>query len=179
MKDQNSGSNDANEVINVEEFIKSGKEIPRGKKYQVIVDEKKIVFDHEVVSGEEVLKAAGLQPTECYSLYAKEKGCDFELVRPHDKINLADKGVERFVSKSPIVFHYFVDNEPETTEERELTPNQILEYAGISPVKDYYLVRVNADGSQISYKDTADTPIQMECPAVKYISVFRGETPVS
>jgi hypothetical protein len=60
-----------------------------------------------------------------------------------------------------------------------MTPNQILEDAGITPVKDYYLVRINPDGSQDSFKDTPDNPIKMVCPAVKFVSAFRGETPVS
>lgn len=102
-----------------------------------------------------------------------------ELVRPHEKVDLTEKGVEHFVTKPPVVFYYTVDKEPETTEEIELTPNQILELAGITPVEDYYLVRVNSDGSQVSYKDSPNTPIKMECPAVKFISVFKGETPVS
>lgn len=179
MIQQKSGEQDAQEIIDIEEYLSNGKKPPRGKKYTVKVDGQKITFDHEVVTGEEVLNAAGLKPVECYSLYLKEKGCDFELVRSHEKIDLVEKGVEQFVSKPPLVFHYFVDDEPETTEENQLTPNQILELAGISPVKDYYLVRVNKDGSQISYRDTPDTPIKIECPAVRYISVFRGETPVS
>lgn len=179
MKEQNSGAQDANEIIDVEEYITSGKKIPKGKKYRIRVDEKKVLLDHEIVTGEEILKSAGLLPIECYSLYLKEKGCDFKLIRSHDKIDLSDEGVEHFISNPPVVFNYFVDNEPETTEEDELIPDQILELAGITPVKDYYLVRVNKDGSQISYKDTPDKPIKMECPAVNYISIFRGEMPVS
>jgi hypothetical protein len=179
MKEQNAGALGADEIIHLEEYHKNGKKPPHGKKYRVRVDDKKIVFDQEVVTGEEVLQAAGLVPVECFSLYLKEKGCDFELIRHHDKVDLIEKGVEHFVSKPPVVFNYFVDDEPETTEERELTPNQILELAGIQPVKDYYLVRVNKDGTQVSYKDTPNSPIKMECPPVRYISVFRGETPVS
>jgi len=121
-----------------------------------------------------------LEPTECYSLYLKLKGGDFELIRPHEIIDLIERGaVEHFISKPPVVFHYSIDNEPETTEESELSANQILELAGITPVKDYYLIRVNKDGSQVSYKDTPDAPIKMVCPSVKYVSIFRGEVPVS
>jgi hypothetical protein len=41
------------------------------------------------------------------------------------------------------------------------------------------LVRINADGSQDSYQKYPDKPIRMVCPAVKFVSVFKGETPVS
>lgn len=178
-KDQNLKAQSAEDVIDVAAFTEAGKKPPHGKKYQITVDGKKLVFDHHVVTGEEILIASGKTPVECHSLYIKLRHCDMDLVRPGDKVDLIEKGVEHFVTKPPIVFHYTVDKEPETTEEQELTPNQILELAGITPVKDYYLVRVNSDGTQVSYKDNPDTPIRMECPAVKFISVFKGETPVS
>lgn len=180
MKEQNGGAHDPNEIIDLAEYVQKGEKPPKGKKYRTTVDGKPVVFTHEKVIGEEVLKAAGLVPTECYSLYLKQKHCEFELIRPHDEIDLTEKAVEHFISKPPIVFHYSVDGETETTEEQQLTPNQILELAGVTPVKDYYLVKVDkAGGQQVSYRDAPDAPIKMECPAVLYISVFRGETPVS
>ncbi len=169
----------ANEVIDLAAHTKSDKKPPVGKKYEVIVDGEKYVFDHHVVTGKEVLDKAGKIPAECHSLYLKLKHCDFELIKLHDKVDLIEKGVEHFITKPPLVYHYFVDDEPETTEEKELTPNQILELAGITPVSDYYLVQILSDGTQISYKDSPTTPIKMKCPAMKFVSVFRGETPVS
>lgn len=180
MKQQNGGAEDPNDIIDLAEYAQKGEKPPKGKRYRTTVDGRPVIFDRETVTGEEVLKAAGLVPTECYSLYLKQKHCEFELIRLQDKVDLTEKAVEHFVSKPPIVFHYSVDGEPETTQEQLLTPNQILELAGITPVKDYYLVKVDKEGGQqVSYKDTPDTPIRMECPAVRYISVFRGETPVS
>lgn len=169
----------ANEVINLAEYSKSDKKPPVGKKYDVIIDDRKYTFDHHLVTGKEVLEKAEKMPPECFSLYLKLKHCDFELIKLSDKVDLTERGVEHFVTKPPIVFHYSVDNEPETTEFSELTPNQILEFAGITPVADYYLVQILEDGKQVSYKDTPDNPIKMKCPAMKFVSVFRGETPVS
>ena len=146
--------------------------------FAVHVDEKKIVFQDPVVTGKEILQKAEYQPTECYALYQKFKDCDFERISPDEKVNLAKPGLEKFTVKETDVFHYTVDGEPETIDKKFMTANEILAAAGLAP-KDYYLVQVFADGSQKSYKDIPDQRIEMKCPGEKFISVFRGETPVS
>jgi len=124
------------------------------------------------------LEAAGKTPIECFSLYQKLKGCDFEKIDLTEVVDLTRPGLEHFVTKPPEVFYYDLDDEPETTELKEMSPNQILQAGGVNP-KDHYLVQVNVDGSQISYKDKGDIPIKMKCPRVKFISVLNGPTPVS
>lgn len=167
------------EVIDIESFTKDGKIPDEGKWYRVKVGTEYYIFLKQHVSGKEILEKAGLADSECSWLYQKFQGCEFERIDLTQKVNLAQPGIEHFMVKPAEVFHYFVDNEPETTEFKELTPNQILAAAGITPVKDYYLVRINSDGSQTSFANSADKVIKMVCPAVKFISVFRGETPVS
>lgn len=167
------------EIIDLEEFAQADKKPPAGRKYRVRVDEALIIFNHEMVTGAELLQAAGRVPPECFALYQLLKGHDFEKIGLNDQLDLSRKGIERFVVKPPEVFNYFVDDEPETTDDKELTPDQILELAGITPASDYYLVQINPDGSQISHKDDPATPIKMRCPAMRFVSVFRGETPVS
>lgn len=168
------------DIIDVEQYAKEGKRPPEGKRYKVRIDDDYYIFDHQVVTGKEILEKAKISPAECFWLYQKLKGCDFERISPEEKVDLAkDPGIEHFVVKPTEMFHYFVDKEPETTDLKEMTPNQILEAARILPVKDYYLIRTNADGSQDSFKDSPEKPIRMVCPAVRFTSVFRGETPVS
>ena len=167
------------EVIDLEAYTLADRQPPLGKKDKVKVDDKYYVFDHHSVTGMEILEKAGKIPVECHSLYIKLKHCDFELIALHDHVDLIHKSVEHFVTKPPIVFHYTVDKDPETTDEKELTPNQILELADITPIKDYYLVQINHDGSQTSYKDSPEKPIKMKCPAMHFVSVFNGEMPVS
>ena len=179
MNNQNLNEGDSEEIIDLEAYVLADKIPPHGKKYKVKIDNKYYVFHHHIVTGKEVLERADKIPVECHSLYLKLRHKDFELVRPHEEVDLIQKRIEHFVTKPPVVFHYFIDKESATTEETELTPNQILELAGITPVSDYYLVKVNTDGSQISYKDSPNVSIKMVCPAVKFVSVFRGETPVS
>ena len=167
------------DVIDIEVFAKQGEKPPVGKKYKVRVGHHHFIFEQHIVTGKDILVKAGITPVECYWLYQKLKDCDFEKIDLTEKVDLTCQGVEHFVVKPTEVFHYTVDGEPETTDEKELTPNQILEAAGLTPVKDYYLVRINADGSQTPFKDNPDTPLKMVCPAVKFVSAFRGETNVS
>jgi hypothetical protein len=167
------------DVVDLETFSNEGKLPPHGRRYRVRIGGDHFIFDQNLVTGREILEKAGKVPVECYSLYQKLKGCDFEKIDLAENVDLSKPGIEHFVVKPPEVFHYTVDGEPETTDQKVLTPDQILELAGITPVTDYYLVQIKADGTQISYKDRPDARIQMECPAMRFVSAFRGETPVS
>lgn len=153
---------------------------PKNHKYKVKIDNGIFVFQHKIVKGKEILEKAGKIPIECFTLYQKFRNHDFEKIDFDEEVDLSKPGIERFSVKPPEVFNYFVDDEPETTDQEKLTPNQILELAGITPVSDYYLVQIKPDGTQVSYKDNPNTLIQIQChPAMKFVSVFRGETPVS
>jgi hypothetical protein len=166
------------EIIDIEIYTNEGKEPPLGKHYKVKIDGKYYIFHHHIVTGKELLEKAGKIPVECHSLYQKLKNCDFNKISLDEKVDLIKPGVEHFVVKPPEVFYYTVDDEPETTEHKSLTADKILELAGLKPV-DYYLVLVHSDGKQHSYKDTPHAEIKMKCPGLKFISVFRGEVPVS
>lgn len=166
------------EVIDLEAYSKEDKKPPLGKKYKVKIDNEYFIFDHHIVTGREILEKAKMIPVECHTLYQKLKHCDFKKIDPHEKVDLAEPGIEHFVVKPPEVFHYTVDGEPEMTDQKILNANQILELAGLKP-EDYYLVLIHPDGSQESFKDKPNEPIKMKCPAMKFISVFRGPTPVS
>jgi len=67
------------QAIDIAEFSKAGKEIPKDKTYKVKIDEKDFVFEHHIVSGQEILEKAEKMPVECYSLYIKLKHCDVDL----------------------------------------------------------------------------------------------------
>lgn len=150
-----------------------------GKKhYEAIVDGKKIEFREPKVTGKEILEKAGYTHPECHQLYQKFKDCDFEKVSLDEKVDLAEPGIERFTVKKSDIFHYTIDTEPETSDRKLMTANEILAAAGLDPA-DYYLVEILHDNTQKSYKDHPDARIELKCPGNKFISVFKGETPVS
>ena len=166
------------ELIDIEHYSNINQKPPSGKHYQVKVDHQQLVFNKEKVTGLEILDAAGRTPPECHTLYQKFKGCDFEKVGLTEVVDLLRQGIEMFITKPAEVFYYDLDDEPETTELKEMTPAQILIAGGINP-KTHYLVQINSDGSQVNYKDDADKSIKMQCPRIKYVSVLNGPTPVS
>lgn len=146
--------------------------------FKVRIDDAVYEFGTSTVLGRDILKAAGKLPAECYTLYEKLKGCDFEKINANEKVDLSRPGIEQFVVKPPEVFHYWVDGEPETTDNAQLTANQILEAAGYNS-KEYYLVQINDDGSQISFENEPDKHITMKCPGLKFTALYRSSTPVS
>lgn len=149
------------------------------RKFSALVDQSKLVFNEPKVSREEILEEAGKEPTDCFTLYQKFKGCDFERIERNQIVDLSAPGIERFSIKKSETSHYTLDDEPESTDQSSLTANQILENGGTTPVSDYYVVEIDNDGTEISHKDKPDTPIEMKCPGSKFISIFRGSMPVS
>ncbi len=87
--------------------------------------------------------------------------------------NLAVKDVS---DRTKSVFEYTVDDEPQSTDQHTLTPNQILTRAGIDPAT-HYLVEI-VGNTQRSYQGKPDVPIHMH-QHMKFVSVFTGPTPVS
>jgi hypothetical protein len=74
---------------------------------------------------------------------------------------------------------YTLDDEPQTTLERELTARQILVNGGIDPAS-HYLKQIQGahDKEKKSYKDTPDEIIHLH-PNLQFISVSTGPTTVS
>lgn len=137
--------------------------------FKAIIDGTTYYFEKPEVTGKDLLVKAGKEPVQCYSLYQKLEGCDFKLVREDDSVDLGELGTERFEVKDPIVFHYTVNKEPETTEHKQLTPTQILKLAGIDP-SEFYLIQVQEHGPKISYAFESENPIKMGCPGLHFIT---------
>lgn len=74
-------------------------------------------------------------------------------------------------------FDYIVDDEPQSTDEKFLTPTQILTNAGIVATT-HYLKQVKKGEESVSYENQPDTQIPMK-NHMKFISVRKGPTTVS
>ena len=166
------------EIIDVEEYAKNGRPVPHGKHYKVKIGDRYYIFDQQWVTGREILEKAEYNHLECHILYLLIRDSELERIELDQRVDLAHpKGILHFVVAGPTEFHYIVDGEKQSTEHEELTPNQILEKAGIGPVKDYYLTRVKP--TEESYKGKMTEPIKMLCPAAAYVAIYDGPTPVS
>ena len=74
------------------------------------------------------------------------------------------------------LIHYKVDDEPESTSEKILTPVQIMKSAGIDPETNYLEQLTSHD--PISYKDKPNEQIEMQ-NGMRFITKPTGPMPVS
>lgn len=87
-----------NDVIDVAQYNKEGKEIPRGRRYAIQIDRKPYIVDREYLSGRELLILAGKKPPERFQLNQLFRFGRVERVELDEKVDLATCGVERFVT---------------------------------------------------------------------------------
>jgi hypothetical protein len=73
--------------------------------------------------------------------------------------------------------HYRIDDEPESTLAKKLTPTQIMSDAGID-TKTNYLEQLLPDHKTISYKDDPGVEIEMR-DGMRFITKPIGPMPVS
>jgi Multiubiquitin len=84
------------EIIDLEEYAKAGKQPPLSKGYKFKVNGEPFIVEQPVVTGREVLTIAGLLPVEDYTLRLKMAGGKPEKVGLEEKIDLRRQGVEKF-----------------------------------------------------------------------------------
>ncbi len=73
---------------------------------------------------------------------------------------------------------YHLDDEPQTTNDKTLTPRQILTDAGIDTATHYLVLLRGNSGERTSYQGKLDETIHMH-PNMRFLSVSTGPTPVS
>lgn len=85
------------EVINLEEYAKAGKPVPKEQTYKFRVDKTEVTVTQEKITGSEILTLAGKTPPQNFILQQKIKG---RVVRIglDDVVDLTEPGVERFMT---------------------------------------------------------------------------------
>jgi hypothetical protein len=73
---------------------------------------------------------------------------------------------------------YHLDDEPQTTNDKTLTPRQILTAAGIDTATHYLVLLRGNSGERTSYQGKLDETVHMH-PNMRFLSVSTGPTPVS
>ncbi|MBL7889724.1 MAG: multiubiquitin domain-containing protein [Bacteroidia bacterium] len=86
------------EIIDVEEFAKAGKEVPKGKRYQIRIDREKYIVNVECMTGREILQLAGKVPVEKFQLNQKLKSGEVKKVGYDEKVCFTKPGIERFMT---------------------------------------------------------------------------------
>lgn len=69
---------------------------PHGKKYKFMVRNNVFETENRFITGEEVLKTAGLIPPGAYKLDLKMKGNRYREIGLNETVDLSDPGIEKF-----------------------------------------------------------------------------------
>ncbi len=94
MKQEAHGNN---EVVDLEEFSKTGKGVPPGKVYRFRVDKNYYETNKESLTGREILVIASKNPPEKHLLKQKIKGQVVD-IKLDDIVSLLSPGLERFMT---------------------------------------------------------------------------------
>ena len=82
--------------VDVEQFAKEGKPVPKAKHYRIRVDDQTYVVDKPKLNGREILETAGKNPPEKFILTEKIRGKGVRTIGLNDIVDLTEPGVERF-----------------------------------------------------------------------------------
>lgn len=86
------------EIIDLEEYTKSGKPVPEDKRYQIRIDREKFIIDVECMTGKELLKLANKVPIEKWQLNQILRGGQVKKVGYDESVCFTAPGIERFVT---------------------------------------------------------------------------------
>lgn len=84
------------DIIDLEEYARQGKQPPLAKGYRLTVNGKSYVILDPKPTGAEILTLAGLLPVKDYTLRVKAAGRPPEKVGLNEHVDLRKKGVEKF-----------------------------------------------------------------------------------
>lgn len=84
------------DIIDLEEYAKRGERPPLARGYRLLINGAPYVVHDPVPTGREVLTLGGLLPVDDYTLRVKQAGERPKKVGLDDKIDLREKGIEKF-----------------------------------------------------------------------------------
>lgn len=144
-------------------------EAKKPKKYIATLDNVEISVENPKQTGRSLLKEADVKNPECFDLFQLFPNGGFERISLDEVVDLSSSGVEKFITKEAEFRNYSVNDQPETTDQKKLTPNKILKLAGIDPEHNF-LVLLRNDGTKVSYAHKGDEEIKIACPPMKFLS---------
>lgn len=84
--------------IDLEQYAKEGKDVPKGHHYIILVDRQKYTVKEECMTGREILTLAGKSPVERFQLNQRFKGGKVVKIGYDEKVCFTDPGVEKFMT---------------------------------------------------------------------------------
>ncbi len=86
------------EVIDLEEYARSGRKPPKSKKYRIRIDKTKYEVSVPSMTGRQILTLAGKTPVEQYMLSQKLHGGQVKPIGYDEVVDFTAPGVERFMT---------------------------------------------------------------------------------
>ncbi len=84
--------------IDVEQYAKEGKPVPKGHHYVIMVDRTKFKVTEECMTGREILLLAGKIPPERFQLNQRFKGGRVAKVGYDQTVCFTEPGIEKFMT---------------------------------------------------------------------------------
>lgn len=86
------------EVIDIEEYAKSGRKPPRARAYRIRIDKQIYTVEVPGMIGRELLTLAGKIPVTSYMISQKFRGGQAKRIGLDEKVDFTTPGVERFMT---------------------------------------------------------------------------------
>jgi hypothetical protein len=86
------------EIVDIEEYAKSGKKTPHARKYQIRIDKEKYVVEVPAMTGRELLVLAGKNPPERYMIVQRLQDGQTKRIGLDEVADFTAPGVERFMT---------------------------------------------------------------------------------
>lgn len=86
------------EIIDIEQHSKEGKEVPEAKSYRIRIDRTHHEVEVPQMTGRELLTLAGKNPPDRFSLHQKLRGGETSKVSLDEVVNFTAPGLERFMT---------------------------------------------------------------------------------
>jgi hypothetical protein len=86
------------EIVDIEEFAKSGKKPPHARKYRIRIDKEKYVVEVPSMAGKELLVLAGKNPPERYMIVQRLQDGQTKRIGLDGIADFTAPGVERFMT---------------------------------------------------------------------------------
>lgn len=94
---ENTVSEEVVDEVDVEEFVKAGRPVPRARRYRIRINRDRYTVAVPEMTGREILALAGLTPEKAI-LSQKFRGGAAQTVEPDDVVSFVSGGVERFMT---------------------------------------------------------------------------------
>lgn len=86
------------DVIDIEEYAKAGKNPPKAQSYRIRVDKERYVVKVGEMTGRQILELAGKNPPERFRLDQKLHGGQTKKIELTEVVDFTTPGVERFMT---------------------------------------------------------------------------------